>query len=118
MNVSTVLVAGIKGHVVCIRKADGVELWRTRLRGSGVTCVCVEDTSVFAATKGHLYSLNLANGAILWVNGLPKLGYGMCVMATPNQSAVAVLNLIAQQQAIAIAAVAASSGAVAAAAGS
>ena len=115
MKPSTVLILGVKGHVVCIRKSDGVELWRTHLRGSAVTSVCCDGDQIFAATKGYLYALDLGSGKIQWVNGLKKLGFGMCLMGTPNQSTMAALNVIAQQQAAAMAAAAAASSASAAA---
>ena len=118
MASGTVLVVGVKGHVVCVRKSDGVEVWRTHLRGSAMTSVVRDEDSVFASTRGHVYALNLNDGAIRWVNDLPRLGYGTCTMSTPNQSAVAALQIIAQQQAAVMAAIAASSGGAAAAASS
>ena len=113
MNSDTVLLVGIKGHVVCVRKSDGAEMWRTHLRGSGTTSIVRDEDTAFAATRGHVYALNLIDGAIRWVNNLPKLGYGACTMGSPNQGALAALQIIAQQQAAAMAAVAASSGAAA-----
>ena len=118
MDASSVLLVGIKGHVVCVRKFDGVELWRTHLRGSAMTSVVRDEDCVFASTRGHVYALNLNDGAIRWVNDLPRLGYGTCTMGTPNQGALAALQIIAQQQAAVVAAISASSGAAAAAASS
>lgn len=114
MESNSILLVGIKGHVVCVRKSDGVELWRTRLRGSDAASVVRDEDTAFAATKGHVYALNLSDGEIRWVNALPRLGYGACTMGTPNQGALAALQVIAQQQAAMLAAVAASSGAAAA----
>lgn len=114
MSSDAVLFVGIKGHVVCVRKSDGVELWRTHLRGSATTSVIRDEDTVFAATKGHIYALNISDGAIRWVNDLPRLGYGACTMGSPNQGALAALQIIAQQQAAMYAAIAASSGAAAA----
>lgn len=115
MNSDAVLLMGIKGHVVCVRKSDGMELWRTHLRGSDTTSVVRDGDTVFAATRGHVYALNVNDGAIRWVNDLPRLGYGACTMGSPNQGALAALQIIAQQQAAMLATVAASSGAAAAA---
>ena len=115
MNSDQVLIVGIKGHVVCVRKSDGIEQWRTRLRGSDTTGVVRDDDTVFAATKGHVYALNASDGVIRWVNDLPRLGYGACTMGSPNQGALAALQIIAQQQAAMFAALAASSGVVGAA---
>ena len=115
MRNDDMILVGIRGHVVCVRKSDGSELWRTHLRGSGTTSVVRDEGTAFAATRGHVYALNVNDGAIRWVNGLPRLGYGACTMGSPNQGALAALQIIAQQQAAMMAAIAASSGAAAAA---
>lgn len=114
MNPKSVLIVGIKGHIVCLRKEDGSEVWRTRLRGSEAPSIARDGDQVFGASQGYLYALNLADGKIQWVNGLPKLGFGTCVMGTPSQGALAALNIIAQQQ-VAIAAAAGASATAAAA---
>lgn len=113
MNSRSVILLGVRGHIVCVRRDDGSEVWRTRLRGWGVTSVCVEEDRVFAATKGHLYMLDLHSGAIRWTNRLPKLGYGMCLLGTPNQGALATIHMITQQHVAAAAAASAAAGAAA-----
>ncbi len=113
MRFTDVILVGVKGHVVCIRKSDGYELWRTHLRGSGITSICRDEDTAFAATKGHVYALNMNDGAIRWVNSLPRLGYGSCSLGTPNQGALAALQIIVQQQAAMVAAITASSAAAA-----
>ena len=111
MNPESVLLAGIKGHVVCIRKTDGNEVWRTKLRSSAAPTICFDGDAVFAAVQGYVYRLELNDGTIRWINGLPRLGFGTCIMGTPNQGALAALQIIAQQQAAAAAAAAAVAGA-------
>ena len=91
-----------------------MELWRTHIRGSSTTSVVRDEDTVFASTKGYVYALNVSDGAIRWENDLPRLGYGQCTMGSPNQGALAAVQIIAQQQAAMLAAVAASSGAAAA----
>ena len=110
---NSILYIGIKNHVVAIRKSDGSELWRTRLRGSGVTSVCAEDNSVFASCRGRLYRLDAATGNIVWMNGLSGLGYGVGVMGTQNQSAAVTLHIMAQQAMVQAAAASAAAGATA-----
>lgn len=45
----------IGGQVICIRKLDGKELWRTRLkRFSGTTTLLVEEDAIFAAARGEI----------------------------------------------------------------
>ena len=84
------LYLGIRGHVVCIRKHDGQEQWRTKLKGSDLTCVVVEPDAIYAATRGHLYALDARTGDIRWVNELPRLGFGTPIIASANQQSVAV----------------------------
>ncbi|MYD43027.1 MAG: PQQ-binding-like beta-propeller repeat protein [Gammaproteobacteria bacterium] len=118
MKLKSMLILGVKGHVVCLRKEDGREVWRTHLRGRGNTTVLRDGDRVFAATKGYLYALDIQSGSILWVNGLPKLGFGTCIMGSPNQGVMAAINIIVQQQMAAAAAASAAAGASAAAASS
>lgn len=92
------LYLGIKGHVVCVRKEDGKELWRTPLAGRGFTNVVVEPDGIFAYTRGILYSLNADSGTILWQNELPRLGFDTCIIGSANQTPVAVAAIKAAQE--------------------
>ena len=83
------LYLGIKGHVVCVRKEDGEELWRTHLKGGGFTNVVVEPDGIFAYTRGVLYALDADSGAIRWSNELPRLGFDACTIGSANQTPVA-----------------------------
>ena len=91
------LYLGIKGHVVCIRKKDGKELWRTPLKGSGFTNVAVEPDGVFAYTRGRLYALDPDSGTIRWSNDLPRLGFDACTIGSANQTPVALAAIKAAQ---------------------
>ena len=91
------LYLGIKGHVVCIRKEDGKELWRTPLKGRGFTNVVVEPDGVFAYTRGRLYALDADSGDILWSNDLPRLGFDACTIGSANQTPVALAAIKAAQ---------------------
>ena len=104
---------GIKGHVVCIRRTDGQELWRTRLGRNSITTVLVEENKIYAASRGHLYSLHRDTGKIIWENRLPGLGYGMCSFGASSSSSVAAFQAAQAAQAAMI--VAASAGGAAAA---
>lgn len=84
------LYIGIKGHVVCIRKEDGEERWRTSLAGSGFTNVVVEPDGLYACSRGVLYALDPDSGTIRWKNELPRLGFDICTIASANQTPVAV----------------------------
>ena len=84
------LYVGIRGHVVRVRKRDGEELWRTKLKGGSYVNVVVEPDGLFAYTQGVLYALDALTGDIRWENGLPRLGYSHAIMASANQTSVAV----------------------------
>ena len=91
------LYLGIKGHVVCIRKEDGKEQWRTPLKGRGFTNVVVEPDGVFAYTRGRLYALDAGSGTIRWSNDLPRLGFDACTIGSANQTPVALAAIKAAQ---------------------
>ncbi len=90
---------GMKGHVVCLNRKDGSEVWRTKLKSSQLTNVVLEQSNLYVAAGGHLYCLQATDGKLLWENQLSGLGYGPCIIATENQSAPLTANLQAQQAA-------------------
>ena len=116
------LYLGISGHVVCIRKSDGEELWRTllyTLRKSFFTKkskrsynlhahvnVVVEPDGIYAYTLGTLYALEPNTGAISWCNELPEIkDSDFCTIGSANQTPVAIAAIkAAQAQAAAVAA--------------
>ena len=79
------LIVGIKGHLARIRKHDGFEVWRKRVRGRSPVAATMEGDKIFAYAKGHLYALSVTTGAVLWENHLPNLGFGPCVIANAGQ---------------------------------
>lgn len=91
------LYIGIKGHVACIRKEDGKELWRTSLKGRGFTNVVVEPDGVFAYSRGVLYALDPDSGDVRWRNELPGLGFDACTIGSANQTPVAIAALKAAE---------------------
>ena len=97
MKISDDLFLGAKGHVVRIRKRDGEEVWRTRLKGSHLVVVVVEPDGIFACTRGWLWALEPDTGAIRWTNKLPGLGYGPAMIASANQIPVTMAAIAAAQ---------------------
>ena len=84
------LFIGTRGHVVRVRKRDGKDLWRTRLKGGNLVVVAVEPDGIFAYPRGRLWALEPDTCAIRWMNHLPGLGYGHAMIASANQVPVAV----------------------------
>jgi len=78
------LFLGIKGHVVCLDKQTGREIWRKKLRSSTLTNIVFDGDTLHAYCRGHLYSLNPHTGDILWENQLHGLGYGYCMIASED----------------------------------
>lgn len=76
------LYLGTRGHVVCINKQDGMEVWRTKLRtrGFAITTLLVQDNALYAGSDGFLYALDPLTGDILWENTLPGLRYSVCTL--------------------------------------
>ncbi|NVJ51466.1 MAG: PQQ-binding-like beta-propeller repeat protein [Gammaproteobacteria bacterium] len=101
------LFLGINSHVVCIDKKAGTELWRTKLKSSTITNVCCDEGKLFAYAGGHLFCLNADSGAIIWENPLKGLGYRTCIIANEGQSTSVVSQVDANQQAAAVAGIAA-----------
>lgn len=102
------LYVGVRGRVVCLRKSDGKEIWRTKLpKHTDITTVLVEQEIVFAATSGIVFALNSRTGVIQWQNNLKASGR-VCILGNEAQAGVAAAIQAAQA--------AAASGAAAAAA--
>lgn len=80
------LYLGIKGHVVCIEKQTGKELWNTKLKGMSITNVFCDSKNIFAYASGHLFCLDSAFGKIQWKNALSGYGYGSCIFASNDQN--------------------------------
>ena len=96
------LFIGIKGHVVCIDKNSGREIWRNHLKKSSLTNLTLDGDRIFAHAGGHLFCLRASDGLIQWNNPLTGMGYGYCLFAgTDSAPATTAAAAIAQQQAAA-----------------
>ena len=74
------VIIGIGGHAVALDVATGAELWRTKLKGSGVVIVSTLGKRALAATGGELFCLEPYTGRILWQNKLKGLGLGLVTL--------------------------------------
>ena len=100
MGLSDDLFLGTKGHVVRIRKRDGEEVWRARLKGSDLVVVVVEPDGLYACTRGRLWALDADTGEIRWTNNLRGFGYGHGMIASANQVPVATAAIAATEAAV------------------
>lgn len=104
---STVLI-GIKGTVLALDRATGLEIWRSKLKGGDFVNVVLQDGEVYAATEGELFCLDPASGVVRWHNQLKGLGRGLITIASMGaQQAVPMRQKQQQEEAAAGAAAAA-----------
>ena len=101
-----ILVIGIGGHAVGIDPATGVELWRTKLKGSDIVTVYDAGQHVFAGASGVLFCLEKATGSRLWDNQLKGLGMGLITFIASDDAAGAAVVAKRRQAAAASAAAA------------
>ncbi|MDT0593727.1 PQQ-binding-like beta-propeller repeat protein [Glaciecola petra] len=79
---------GIKGHVVCLDKLTGNELWRQKLKIDwGKPTIVVYSEELFVYLGGTFYCLSPETGVVKWENRLKGLGSGSCVIAVSGKSA-------------------------------
>ena len=78
---------GIKGHVVCLNKQTGNEVWRRKIKTDwGKPTIVVFSEQLYVYVQGVLFCLNATDGKILWQNKLKGLGTGSCVIAVEGSS--------------------------------
>jgi outer membrane protein assembly factor BamB len=81
------LFLGIKGHVVCLDKYTGEELWRTKLKTDwGQPTIVVYSEHLYAYLAGVLNCVNAEDGEVLWENGLKGLGSGPCIISVEGKN--------------------------------
>ncbi|MBC7791441.1 MAG: PQQ-binding-like beta-propeller repeat protein [Anaerolineae bacterium] len=81
-DIQELLFVGIKSEVVAIRRKDGSEVWRTKVKGSGFVNVLWDGEGLFAAGSGEVFRLNPTDGGIMWHNQMKGLGIGVVSMAS------------------------------------
>lgn len=105
---------GIKGAVVALNSATGLEVWARKLKGSEFVNVALRGHDVLAATSGEVFCLDAQTGDLRWHNPLKGYGLGLVAMAG-NGMSVEQLAVLAEKvrrnaEAAAASAVATSSG--------
>src|SRR5688572_2990487 len=78
---NSLLYLGIKGTVLALDRASGMEQWRTPLAGSDFVNVVLDGDSVYATTKGEIFCLDPLSGQIRWNNPLKGMGWGLITIA-------------------------------------
>jgi len=90
----TKLFLGIKGHVVCLDKNTGEEIWRLKLRVDwGKPTIVIFSDDLYVYLSGKFLCLCPESGSVKWVNNLKGLGSGSCIIAVESNSAGGSSNL-------------------------
>jgi len=82
MRTSDLIFIGIKGSVVALNRATGMQEWTTHLKGYSFVNVVLEDDRVIATCYGEVFCLDALNGVTLWHNPLKGFGMGLATIAT------------------------------------
>jgi len=94
------LFVGIKDVVVALRPADGVEVWRTKLKSSNFVTLLWDGDKLFAANNGEVFRLDPVSGTIIWGNPMKGLRQGVVSLATlrPGTPSNSPYETIAEQK--------------------
>jgi outer membrane protein assembly factor BamB len=87
----SLILTGIKGHVIALDNATGREVWRTKLKRADFVNLVTDGSAVFAATSGEVFCLDGATGSILWNNPMKGLGLGLVSLLAANGGGNAVI---------------------------
>lgn len=87
VRIEDVMFIGIKGTVLALHRANGMELWRTKLKSSYFVNLIHEDDRIYASTHGEVFCLDAASGRVLWNNPLKGMGFGLVTFGNAPQVA-------------------------------
>jgi outer membrane protein assembly factor BamB len=87
---------GVKGSVVALNPASGVQQWATHLKGVEFVNVILDDNNLYAATRGEIFCLDPKNGNLRWHN--PLKGYGLGLVAIAGESIPQNLALLTEEK--------------------
>jgi outer membrane protein assembly factor BamB len=111
MTTSNIIFVGIKGSVVALNRANGQQIWATRLKGGDFVNVVLDGNVVLATTAGEIFCLDPMTGEGFWHNPLKGFGRDLATIATqanPGPQNLAALSEKRRQQQAAAAAAASS----------
>lgn len=87
MAVASSVFLGLRGNVVALDRATGVELWRTHLKGADFVNVVFLDGQLYATTRGEAFCLDESTGEVRWRNPLRGLGWGLVTLSSAGGTA-------------------------------
>jgi outer membrane protein assembly factor BamB len=78
---SRIIYLGIRGSVIALNSANGLQVWAKELKGSDFVNVVLDGGRLYATTHGEAFCLDPRNGDILWHNQLTGYGWGLASIA-------------------------------------
>jgi hypothetical protein len=98
MKTSDLVFVGIKGTVLALDRATGLQVWATHLKGADFVNVVQQDDAVFASCHGEVFCLDPLTGAGLWHNRLKGFGIGLATIAVPSGAEAANSTAFAEKR--------------------
>jgi outer membrane protein assembly factor BamB len=98
MRTSDLIFIGIKGSVVALNRATGMQEWTTHLKGYSFVNVVLEDDRVIATCYGEVFCLDALNGVTLWHNPLKGFGMGLATIATEHNPGGGFMPALAEKR--------------------
>ena len=92
------LYVGLKGRVLALDRSTGEVVWESKLKGSQMVTMPIENDCIFASTQGEVFCVDLATGAQIWKNTLPGMGMDLACLATKARSNTLALQQQAKKQ--------------------
>jgi outer membrane protein assembly factor BamB len=88
LSLNNLLFIGIAGNVLALDRANGEEVWRSKLKGYEFVNVALLDGALYATAAGELFCLDPATGEFRWRNQLKGLGLGLISIAMSTGQSV------------------------------
>ena len=98
MKTSDLVFVGIKGKVVALDRATGVQVWATHLKGIDLVNVVVQNGMVLAMCHGEIFCLDPLTGDGIWHNALKGYGMGLATIATEQSPGNAAFVMAEKQR--------------------
>jgi outer membrane protein assembly factor BamB len=100
MKISDLVFVGIKGSVVALNRATGIQVWAMHLKGCGFVNVVLDGGKILATTSGEVFCVHPTTGQPIWHNPLKGFGLGLATIATESapQGNVSAAAAMAEKQ--------------------
>src|SRR5688572_3969689 len=108
MNFDHLIFVGLNGYALALDRDTGEIVWSNDKMKGGYVTLLLDGDRLIASTNGYIFCLDPLTGAIRWQN--PLKGYGMGAPTALVSVRGQISDVVIEQAAAAIAAVAAASG--------